>query len=227
MKIKMARKKDSFDFTKTKSYKSYVNRIKKLISNEKFLKDFKKVRGIKDVGKKEKAILKFTKKWQTYFHSTIFNKRILGDELINPKDFLVYAMPKRGTISIENRLPTPDEEMNLKFYKSNILETHNIYAYPYVIGISPMATKNEVIDLINELWPYIDMQRSIHFPKKINNRARKKESRNNFIYENYHKYSSSALAELVNEKFPEKNKVLIYSDIIKIASAERKARRSE
>lgn len=116
------------------------------------------------------------------------------------------------------------EEAREPFGK-DVQDSDNI-AHPIAIRISPYASKRDILDFVNKMYPEIkDYQeecvssdKSIWYRRKGNARVRE---RNKFIYENK-ELPRKVIRKMVEEKFGE---TLDYEYVAKIISDEKKRRK--
>ena len=96
---------------------------------------------------------------------------------------------------------------------------HKLYLYPIHIGISPKATKRDVLDFIAKMWEHIRYMLDDYEsnPKII--KKKRKEERDRFIWDNRN-LPPKELEDKVGNKYPDEN--LTYADINTILTYLRK-----
>lgn len=99
-----------------------------------------------------------------------------------------------------------------------------LYAFPIHIGISPQATKRDVLDFVSKRWKSIRNMLDLYLENPKIVRSKPKSERNEFIWKNRN-LSARKVADLVNKKYPEEN--LTYSDINSVLYYLRKRRKSK
>lgn len=97
-------------------------------------------------------------------------------------------------------------------------------AFPIHIGISPLATKRDVLDFISKRWDYIRYMLDTYLEKPKIIRSKPKSKRDELIWKNRN-LSASKIADLIDKEFPEEN--LTYSDINSILYYLRKRRQTK
>lgn len=108
------------------------------------------------------------------------------------------------------------------FVSYNLRLKRRILAYPLSIGISPKATKDDVIDFINTNWWWIKNGLDEHGlkPLKIRKRKYSKELLN-LIWVN-RGLPLKKIKEIINNKYPQNS--LVYNEIQDIITYEKKKR---
>lgn len=209
---------------KTKGQTKYANYLSDLFSNELFLAEVQKAKDEKDAEKQSQMYWEIAEKYNLEYSSPSPFLDFLGGTPNSP----YCSMNHSDVCQITDE---PDEYLNDVFeYDYNTPPSQRpdkrmqLLTYPIHIGISPKASKRDILDFINKRWTeirdYLDMYEEN--PTQI--RTRRKKERDEFIWENKD-VKSSKLAELVNDKFP--NESLTYSDIHKILYSLRKRKKSE
>ena len=99
-----------------------------------------------------------------------------------------------------------------------------IHAFPIHIGISPHATKRDVLDFVAKRWDYIRYMLDCYLEKPKIVRRKPKAERDKLIWDN-RELPANELAELVNAKYPDEN--FTYTDINSTLHLLRKRRKSK
>lgn len=100
-----------------------------------------------------------------------------------------------------------------------------ILAFPISIGISPRATKNDIIDFINKNWWWIKNGIEEHGMKPLRIRKRKHNKELvNLIWENRN-LGLKKIKKLIDIQYPKNH--LIYNEIQDLITYEKKKRLEE
>jgi len=199
----------------TQGYRKQLQRLKDLLENKKFVSE---IESIKTLPKKEKnqALIKFAEKYQIeYSHFSPLTRLVLGEK-VNVNDVDRLDMCVTNDDWYENLNDDPHAQpIPIKYHTERKVRYAN---YPISVGISPMASKRDVLDYVKKNWESIREQLD-DYGEQQRFRERPKAKRNEFLWK-HRKLPIKDLVEKVNEKFPDES--LIDADIHKIISLERK-----
>lgn len=210
----------------TQGQKKTRLRLKELFDNEIFKKELSNILANPNKKKQNKQLWKFAEKYSLEFEMgspfldlvTGRNSKILDEQIGHELDvcelydevdeYLNENFPRDFDIPPSRR---PDKRAQLN-------------AFPIHIGISPQATKRDVLDFISKRWDHIRYMLDTYLEKPKIIRVKPKSKRDEFIWKNRN-LPSSKIAELVNEKYPDS--VLTYSDINSILYYLRKRKQTK
>ncbi|MCX6783951.1 MAG: hypothetical protein NT141_02690 [candidate division WWE3 bacterium] len=206
-----------YKFKPTQGQTKIRLRIKELLNSKDFNKDFDEVKSLwnsttkKDRKRLNKLFLKLAENYFLDMETTGFLFSTLFNFKTNLDDY------SDSYLDICQVYDEVDEYLNENFpVDFDIPPSHNprkralLNAYPIHIGISPYATKRDVLDYVTKRWELIRDMLNGYIENPPIFRKNKKSERDDFIWSNKEK-KAKKIAELVNEKFPEED--LTYSDI--------------
>jgi hypothetical protein len=112
------------------------------------------------------------------------------------------------------------------YYRDNLRMRTHIKAYPVSIDVHRFASKEDIIDFVDDNWKAIESQLRNDSEKRLDVRDRPCEDRDRFIYKHREKKPEEIRA-LIKDRYPE-DKVWLGRDEIKsIVRAQQKARKQD
>jgi len=200
-------------------------RLKELFENEVFSKEFAKIKTLLNNNKRNKLLRKFAEKYLLEYEP--------GSPLVD----LVMERSPRLNKQIGHELDVcqlydeVDEYLNENFpLDFNIPPSRHphkraqLKAFPIHMGISPYATKRDVLDFISKRWGHIRYMLDAYLENPRIIKRKPKTARDKLIWKSQ-KLSATQIAALVNRRYPDEN--LTYSDVNSILYYLRKRRQSK
>ena len=191
------------------------HRLKELFDNEVFRTEFKAIQSIPNIDKREKKLRKFAEKYLLEYKpgAPFFD---LAVAKIEPKFDKFYGVE----LDVCQLFDEEDEYLNEQFPMDfdyppsrNPTKRAQIKAFPIHLGISPYATKRDVLDFIAKRWEHIRYMLDDYLEKPKIIKKKRKYERDAIIWKNRN-LSASVIADLINNKYPDEN--ITYADIHKI-----------
>lgn len=196
----------------TQGHRKMVQHYKDLFNNQVFLSELEKIKNIKNPKKRNKAYWKLAYKYDIDYDS--------GSPLMAHLFNLDKYLDGSQELDICRIYDMPDEFLNPLFPvdfdippSKHPQKRKDFTAYPIHLGISPKASKRDVLDFIQNRWDDIHYYLEMYGAQALRVRKRTKNERDMYIWQNKDK-PSQQIEDLVNQKYPDEN--ITYSDINKI-----------